>query len=451
MQNVKEVFQSLVHILNKKYVHVLIIIIILLLSSATFAWRYFPAFEIPNFYAEDGKVFVDNVLHKNPLQAILTAFNGYLIVGLYALVEIAVFLQRLLGLSFVDLPILLALMSCLFLGLTSTLPYILLRKQFGVISTLLMVVATTLVAVPSFDYAIIGAIGNLKFLFLLWAFYFILYRNASPYNLKRVIFADALLLFSVFTYAPAVALLPFALWPYRKDLFTFIKKRNFKALPLGIVSVFTLAFVSFVYLLVVYVKEIPVLPGYLDTPYQVGATVKLMYRTTFYGILTPLTGSMRDLITIGLILIVSFMGLRWRNTRFITLFGLWSLFIATVAFVANRQGISNYFMHYGPNPDQFFYAQTLIFTFLLIVILRRKVNSLSRDGKVITIVLICLLVWWNLPAIGSYGKNRALYEHLGTSQTNIETACKTQTGKYINFQIYPSAEWRWTIERSMAC
>ena len=90
-------------------------LLIVMLATTIFALRFTPAFHDTNFYAEDGRVFTQTVLQKNPAETILTGFNGYLVAGQYALVEAAVAANTLLGDGFEGIPVKLAFVSCLFL------------------------------------------------------------------------------------------------------------------------------------------------------------------------------------------------------------------------------------------------------------------------------------------------------------------------------------------------
>lgn len=429
------------------------LISLLLVVTATFifAKRMPLAFELPNFYAEDGNRFIDDALKNTTPSTLFTSFNGYLVIGQYLLVEIAVAIYEIFNIPFYKLPEVMAWVSCAFFGITATLPFILLRKHLGVVVTLLMYIATCLVALPSSDFAVIGTIGNLKFLFLLWAFYFILYRNFNYRDLKKTVLADVAIVFSVLTYAPAVALLPFALWPYRQSIVAGVRQRNISPIPRELIGLIVVGMVCFVYLVIVYMSGIPKLPGYLDAPYVRGATIKILYRVTFYEVLNPLTSSMRDLVTLGLVGITAYLGLLKQQTRFITLFGFWSVMIATVAFVANRPGVSYAFEDYGPNPDQFFYSQALLFTFVLIVIGVTYAKKFSASGRIVLSILVGILIWWNYPTIDSDQVNKPTYIQLGSAESNLAQECKTTNAHEVEFQIYPSELWTWKLDRNMAC
>src|SRR5438128_1261859 len=108
---------SLQQIASTRLFQAAVCIGVVVVASAIFALRVPLAFQQPNFYAEDGNMFFNNVLHKNPISAIFTWFDGYFIVGLYILCEIALFIVRVFGLHFYDLALVAAVVSCAFLGL----------------------------------------------------------------------------------------------------------------------------------------------------------------------------------------------------------------------------------------------------------------------------------------------------------------------------------------------
>lgn len=438
-------------LLGKK-TELLACVLVVVCTSIIFALRYFPAFTEPNFYAEDGTVFVQTVYKENPVATLMTPFNGYLVVGQYLLAEVAVDATGLLGLPFSSTPVMIAIVSCLFLGFTVSMPFIFLRKNMGTKSTLVLAILGALVPLPGGDYAVIGTLGNLKFAFLYWAFVLVLYRYWNAHNIKKVILADSLLFFSVLTYAPAVALLPIAVIPYLKDSFHAIKKKQFRYfLKPEIVSLFALAILSFAYLVVVYLHGIPKLPGYLDTPYNILATVKLLFRSTLYAVLFFATPFLRDSIVLLLFAILCYFGLKDNRSRWIFIFALWAIAIATVSFVVNRPGISEYLLKYGKTPDQFFYAQSLVFMFVFVWLGAPYVRKLKQWAVPVTISALVVFAGVSLFLGGSGGRNDQIYKNLGTIEQNTEKACSTASGQTVTVQIYPTETWKWELPRDTVC
>lgn len=419
-------------------------------ASLIYAMRFQPAFDIPNFYAEDGRVFLNNILHKNFFEAVFTGFNGYLISGLYLLLYVAYWIYQILGLHFYQLPAVIAAVSCLFLGLTVTLPYILFKRELGRVLAICLVALGAFLPMPSFDYAIIGTVGNLKFAFLYWAFLLVIFRMKHKGEQKKLLLVDSLLLLCITTNAPTIFIIPFALWAYRSELRAGLKRRSFRPLKkVELISLLSLLFLSVLYLAVVYLKGIPQIPGYLDTPYRWESTLKIIYRVTIYSWFYPISSTMRDLVTLLLVSLFIIYGIWHKRSRFVTIFGTATIFIATAGFVVNRPGVSEYFLLYGPSPDQFFYAQNLVFAFIAAWLVKGYIkNSIHRQFGLLLATFIFL--WWAAPSSGSYGGSRIIYESLGTTQYNLTEQCLTKE-KDITFQEYPTSEWKWTISKDIAC
>jgi hypothetical protein len=427
-------------------------LLIVMLATTIFALRFTPAFHDTNFYAEDGRVFTQTVLQKNPAETILTGFNGYLVAGQYALVEAAVAANTLLGDGFEGIPVKLAFVSCLFLGLTVSLPFLLLRKQLGTKLSLSMVLIGALTPLPSSDYAIIGTIGNLKFAALYWVFILVLFRNYNVRSKRAVFAADGLMLYCILTYAPAVALAPFAAWPYRQQIMgawrsrkpvRLLKDRTFASLIL-------LGMLAAIYLAVVFLRGIPPQPGYLDGPYQPVATMKLLFHSTWYTWLFPVVEIMRDRVVIGLAAAMLYVAFAYRQNRFVGAFALWSILVATASFAVNRPGISEYFLRYGHGPDQFFYAQRLVFMFMTMWFFGRLLAGWKLRERVLALISAGTFVLLLVPFTGSFGHNSKTYEAVGSIKENVSQACLSKD-KIVKVQTYPSDAWVWQVDRDIAC
>lgn len=434
--------------------NLLFVFALIAIASVIFALRYKAAFSHPNFYAEDGSILIQNIFDKGFIEATLTGFNGYLIAGQYLIADAAVFIYKIFGLELYLLPTVVAILSCIFLGLTVSLPYILFKKQLGTILALTAVAIGAFVPVPTFDYAIIGTIGNLKFLFLYWAFLFILYRNLHSKNVKKVIISDIMIFLSIITYAPAVFLLPFALLPYKEDIKKiFHRKLKIKALfTTYTVSLLFISALSALYLLIVFLKGIPEIPGYLDTPYTWSSTIEIIYRVTFYIFTYPMSLGMTKL---GVLIILGIY-LWWaifkvKGDKLPLVLGSWAIFIATVSFVANRPGISIYFQGFGGTPDQFFYAQTLVFGFMTIWLIAQS-RAIKRNA-VYTIPITVIFLLCTIHFGSTWGASSNGYAGLGTSYQNITHACKEakKNDKKVTIQMYPTKHWVWSVDKKEAC
>lgn len=424
--------------------------LVVAVASLVFAFRYQPAFTHPNFYAEDGKVFVSAVLSKAPIHTIFADFNGYLVVGQFLLAELAVATQNVSGASFEALPLITAVLSVVFLGTTVSLPFLLLRKHIDWKTSLVAVFFGSFAAMPASDYAIIGTLGNLKFAFIYWAFVLIIYRNYNYQSKVRCAMVDFGLLFSILTYAPAAALLPFALWPYRMELRRFVRERRLNGLPVQLLTLTALAGLVAVYLVTVTFRGIPNMPGYLDTPFDSRAIFKLVFHSTWYAWLFPIVQSMRDSVVVGVIILAIWLALKNKSTRFVALFAAYAITVATLSFVVNRPGISDFFLTYDKGPDQFFYAQRLLFTLATIIVVRSYAVSWPKHTKYVIWFGLGLYCLWSYRYTGSFGANYVLYSDMPTIHSAVPDACRSSKND-VTIQLYPAEKWDWTIPRTLAC
>jgi hypothetical protein len=426
----------------------------IILTTLIFAWRYQPAFTLPNFYAEDGSIFVSTVLEYGPLAA-LTAFNGYLVVGQYLVTMFAVGLNAVFGGEFSNLPFLVAVASCCFLGLTATLPFLLLRRQMGWFIAALTAVLLALTPLPGSDYAVIGTIGNLKFAFMFWAVIFVLYRNQHSDDSRRTFFADAILLLCVLTNITTIAVLPGALWPYRHELLAALKSKFNTAKSLlkngQLVSIMFVIILSFMYGFVVYLKGIPVIPDYLDSAYDFEATDNIAFRITAYALLFPFASIMTDVLALATMAVLFLLLFVVNDRRRLSLsFILFAVIIMTFSFVVSRTGIADFMLIYIKSPDQFFYAQSMLMIFGIMWAMSPHVSTLRAKAVIGGVALLFILV--STPYGSSFGANRQLYESRGDITTNLQAACDTeQKRETVDVAVYPSDPWMMTVDRSIAC
>lgn len=435
---------------------------LVIIASLIFAFRYQAALSMPNFYAEDGTVFLINIIDHNIIGATLSAFNGYLVVGQYLVMDVAYATYTILDLPFTKLPLLIAISSCLFLGLTASLPFILFRRELGWVVAIVMSILLAFTPMPGSDYAVIGTIGNLKFAFLFWATLLIIYRNIHYKDTIKTVVVDCLLLLCVLTNGPAVVLLPFILWPYRKDIASFVKNKRLELAffkRADVLSAFVLALISAIYLAVVYLKGIPVLQDYLNGPYNVAATDNIVYRVTMYSWLYPLSQfhefimslprSVIGLVVVGLLVVM----LGWvyfinKRGRLVFSFGLFAIAISTIAFVVTRPGIGDYMLEYVKFPDQFFYTQSLIFVFITMWVIAPYIKSRGRQiGLIIAaVIFICI----SAPSGSSWGENAAVYRQRGNIYDNTYNACRSNQDE-VTIPVYPTEIWNVTVDRNQAC
>lgn len=432
------------------------VVLLVGVTTTVILLRYPPALSIPNFYAEDGTVFLQNIFEKNLFGAITTPFNGYFVAGQYLVAGSAVAVYEVLGLPFYLLPSLVALASGAFLGLTVSLPFLLFRMELGWRLSLAVVAVSAFFPLTSSDYAVVGTIGNLKFAFMYWAFLFVIYRNMHYRDKAKTILSDGVLLLCVLTNITTVALLPFLLWPYRRRIIALIKKPRSLTGVRGYMRADTVGLAvllpgSVLYAITMYLRGIPVLPGYLDAPYVWAATVKILYRVTFYPFLFPLSKHLNDVIVI-IILLAMLWAVLYLNkkSRLTFLFALFAIFVATISFVVTRPGVGEFMLKYGASPDQFFYAQGLIFVFACAWVLKNYTIN-QHHGVYLAVVVVAVLAA-TAPFASSYGRNKVLYDSRGSAYTNITSQCNyDRSAKAVVIPIYPAAGWNWKVDRKVAC
>ena len=409
----------------------------------------------PNFYAEDGYVFANNLSHYGFVHTLFTTFNGYYIWGIYILEKIGFLVNTIFFHNeFVNLPRALAVTSYTFLGGVATLPYILFRKyllpQAILIATLLII----FVPLIGWDYAIIGTIGNLKFAFLFIAFLLLTYRHLMPAGSKKVYLVDLCLLVCAYTNITVYALMPFALLRY----WPCLRAREFKAVLRDYTfrSLVGLGVCLLPQLYIVHRDGIPLLPGYLDTAYNSHRTVEIfIYRSYLYGVLFPITKYLNDIIVTVITLVASgFLFVFGRKYRQVLLFGLFAIFMATFLFVIKRTGISDYFLGYkSSGPDQFFYTQNWIFGFLIALSLTQCILLFrQRTIRVGLYILVFAYIGIALaPHAGTYGDNDFMEKTVGNIYSEANADCKTSQ-KYFNLTIYPTTNLHYSgVSRSQLC
>ena len=433
--------------------HIAMCVGFFLLATFVFYLRSPQAFHYTNFYAEDGTVMLNNIIQHGIVEGSLKLFNGYLVVGQYVLVDIAYSVYSLFGLHFYTLPKLMTVVSYIFLAFTATLPLLLFRRQLGVFWACILGILICFTPMPVSNFIIIGPIGNLKFVFMFWAVMFILFRNQHAHEHKKTFLADIVLLLCVATDVVSVALLPMTLWPYRRTILDAIRKRQFTSLvSFGILSSLILMLLSAAYILAVLIHGIPKMPGYLDSSYDQAANLKILYASTVQAVLYPFYERLSDwavLIVFGLILLGVYV-MNHRN-RVLFSFCMYAIVVASVSFVAARPGVSLYMdEYYAPIPDQFFYAQQMIFIFACVWVVAPYINSLR--SKLISILILSVFLILASP----YGNAKEstympAYRQRGSIYEHIQQVCLVSEGSTVLLPLYPVVAFNLEVDRDIAC
>lgn len=425
-----------------------------LLSAFLLFIRYPFSYTNPNFYAEDGKVFAANILIDGPIGALGHLFNGYLVVGQYLVGDLGLLINTLFGHGFVSLPKAMAIASYLVFGFACALPWLLFRRRIGTIWACLLVLLLTFVPLGGIDFTILGTIGNLKFLFFYIAFIFIIYRNLiAKENLKyKTILVDSIIFLCVLTNITVVALLPLAIYPYRKDILAIMKtKKPRKHFSIGLTSLMVLCLLSLMYIIIIYKLGIPKTPGYLDEPLSVVGLVNTIYRSSWYGILFPLQPVISHLF-VGLLLLITLGVFIFKKYRFFSFSILYAVLVCALGFALNRTGITQYFNGYALDggPGQFFYAGTMIFIFGIAYLSAAWFKSLHVKPRCLVLAGLGLYLVLAIPLAGSRQKSFETYSYRPTIAPALADAC-AKSGDEVKIAIYPSADWYMKVHRHDVC
>ena len=427
-----------------------------LLASYLFFRRFPNNYRQPNFYAEDGSIFAENIFSRGLLGALTTTFNGYYLWGIYLLEKAGMIINAVFGNSeLVNLPRSLAVTSYLFLGFCASLPMLILRKYIRPLALALMTTALIWVPMLGSDYAVIGTIGNLKFAFVFIAFVLLVYRHFAPEQSSGILLADIGILICAYTNVTVYFMMPFAVlryWPKLKarERIRLLKDdRSFRSLII-------LGIALLPQLYIIKRDGVPALPGYLDSPYRSSSSIEIFLGRSFlYGVLFPVYTSLTNLWSIILIGAAFVASLRYaKRYRQLILFGFFTVFITTFTFVIKRTGISEFYSGYKNGGfDQFFYAQNWIFIFVLSIVFVELVGKL-RDlpGRLILYGTAFGLIFFALaPNAGSYGKNNFMEKGVGTIYAEAKADCASNQ-QNISLTVYPSKELQYAaVTRQEVC
>jgi len=445
--------------LTKKYPNrtfVLFYICCLTLATLIVFLRFPNNFTAPNFYAEDGSVYFVNILELGFIKAFITAFNGYFISGLYLLTGLGLLLNKVFFQSnFADLPRSFSVVSYIFIGFSLTLPILLFKKQLTKYWAVVLVLLSAFVPLRQSDYVIFGTIGNLKWLFFYIAFLLIVYRYIN-YKKKwnQLIVVDLCILICAYTNSTTYLLIPIAFTPYIIDYIKAFKKptlpKSFRVNSFwSLCAVVVLLLPQLIY---VKINGIPKIPGYLDTPFQASRAIEIFIGRSFeygftYGLYHPFTDFLAIItITVTTTCLYLFYSKKYRPILFI---GIYAVVCATLLFVINRPGISDFFYGYkSGGPDQFFYVQNLIVYFLVTAAFFTK--NITKMTKWLFASLLVVFIIASYPLGSSLGRNDAMQKTRGDIYTNLKEQCK-KTAEDFTLSIYPSEDWKMPTNKAQAC
>lgn len=432
----KNKLEPYISILKKPVVLFLIFTII---GSVIFFLRFPNNFTQPNFYAEDGSIFLTNIQERGFLGALFTSFNGYFIFGLYLMEGVGFLINFIAHKDFIDLASSFAITSYIFFGAVAALPFLLFKKVFNFSALLITFLLITFVPLPGSDYAILGTIGNAKFAFVYIAFLILIYRHITPEkSWRRIVVADLFIALCAYTNIVVYPLLLFALIRYipiikKSGVWYLLKLHSFQSLmALGVVLIPQLIYIK--------INGIPAMPGYLDTPYEPASTINLfIYRPFLFPFLDMSIKSMSNTtVIVAFITLITMLWFGLKKWWAILVFGVVSIFLITLLFVINRTGVSSLFLGYASGgPDQFFYTQNMIICFLFGIAIFELIRRVTytRIRRLLWLTLAILIWFVYIPASGTFGKNDFMQKTVGNIYTNAQKECSETNA--INIQLYP--------------
>jgi hypothetical protein len=138
-----------------------------------------------------------------------------------------------------------------------------------------------------------------------------------------------------------------------------------------------------------------------------------------------------------------------KNGRKVFAFGLFAITVATFAFVFTRTGIGEHMLNYEKTPDQFFYAQTMVFIFISMWVVSSYVKTKRRT--IIAAAAVGLFIVSTAPYGSSFGENSLLYKGRGDIYLNTSIACQASHDGMAQVAIYPSDPWTLKMDKSVIC
>ena len=410
--------------------------------------RYLPNLLDANLYAEDGTVFLRDYISSG-YTSFNNLFNGYPVLGLYLLTALASSAHSISGLPGYTIPTFIALVSFTYWGLLSYSPIYFLKGLVARRNLIVLAFAILLMPFGSYDYAILGTIGNLKFSFLPLSFFIAIHLSSRTGNSKSGFSFDcALLVICILTNPLSILSLSVLIPLYVKSIlchewFKFIWINTF-------IIISTITFFNAL-------TNSTKIPGYLDSPFQLKKAIEIFVgQTLLYPPLHSIYTHLNDFTSlIGALLIISFMIKQSSRDYYLPLVTLLIAVLASIVFVWQRPGVSEYFFGYTlRSPSQFFYSQNiLVITSIFLAIEKVKFQSNKiESSRMRFYIAITLLISQILPTtpIGTFGINAPMQSKIKSA---IESATVICAGKetILKVPIYPNEIWVFSTTKDYWC
>lgn len=415
----------------------------------------------PNFYAEDGTFFFKHLFEDGFLASLVTPFNGYFVWGLFILGEVALLLAKLSSKpELVAFPAAMAWVSYAFLGLCASAPIIFLRRSVSPALALILWLSLSFVPMLGSDFAIIGTLGNLKFAFLYLATLLFLYRATLGPDSRRHWLVDAGVLVCAYT-APTVY---FAVALFGLERLWYLGPKTpgplaEKLKTHGMMSFVVLGLALIPQVVFVLANGIPALPGYLDGPYRWSATVELyLGRTLLHSFLFWRLKNFNDTGVVVLCLALAIFAawaVRRSKASLEVLFTLALALLGSFLFIMNRPGVSAHFDAYrSSGPDQFFFAQNMIFLLTCAIVLEAFVRRVPRVRAWILLAAF-VMVYVDADRAGSFGRKDFMQHSRGSIHHHQKHVCaktlNADPNQDVTIEVYPTAGWTMSVPRNQLC
>lgn len=408
--------------------------------------RYPVYLTTPNFYAEDGTEFFQNA-NENGLLGVLHTFNGYPIVGMRLMANVAYYFSlfpitknlQVTAISF-------ALVSYFFWSLLSFCTWLVLRKY---VSNSLSILGSSLVLLTplnGWNYAILGTIGNVKFGFLYIAFLLLLnrWKESKWTNFSKLVYVLCFL-----TNPISIILLPGFVYSFDKKHFTITK---FERYFVGILTITTL-------IIIYYAEKYPLPSNYSEGEWDFSKLIEVtMGRTLFFPFSSSLYQSYSELLFLLISLTIASILYVFpnKNLRYF-IFGVITSTTVSLITVYSRGGISVFYNDYlDPGPAQFFYAQNMmVVTSLIILIGGWKPLKKIIPGHLVALYVFLALLFlvFNIRGIGfnGLGENGKWQTEKGSINQNLLQLCDKRTPAVVDIPIMPGDPWVLSMPRRDVC
>lgn len=433
--------------------------LIFLAFLATIMLRSVYAFDFPVFYAEDG-TWTTRILANGFWDAAFNARQEFPVFGMVLLQFIALQItDAVFGGDFSQAPVLIALISCIFIAGVAVLPFVCMRQTLGGWGAFVLGLFIVLMPVGEDAYEIFGRILNLVWYTTILAqicLFCLLYLNLS-WPLQAVNLATVLILMLTFPVVIGQFILfaVFFVWREREAGKNFFKKLAIY----GGLLVMVLA--------ALWGKNIGGKGGGALEFNPSGFIEFAIARSILYPLIAPFYHSMNDFSVVIILaaLIACLCSIAWftrKSFRSIAdqrVFFLLNFGLVLLALVVMRNGLTFFFRDYSTTfPDRYFVGANIGLMFVISAFLAGFSGHLAK-----LVVAACYLAiltgWFYTPYLFSSVNPPMMDRTLGTLK---DTMCAKQAGQFDTLQpaydggvtipIYPVADgllWRMTIPQDV--